>query len=307
MDLDSSGYESSKKGAWLSIFAYILLTCLKLGVGWWAGSKGLVADGVNNMTDVFGSIAVLLGLHFAGKPADDDHRYGHQRAETVASIIVAAIMGLAGLDVAISATKAVFTPNLEVPHPLSIWVGLGCAVIMVGVYMNNMRIYRKTKAKALRDAAFDNLSDALTAVGAVVGIIGAHLGWRWLDPVAGVAVALVILNTAWTIGSEAALTLTDWFKPDELGEIEKKVAGVRGVARVHGLRARYVGNTVAVEVTIGVKPTLSVTEAHHVSEQVERQLIGFKEIHHVHVHMEPVLTGAEAEMPSTAPMVSGDD
>ncbi len=282
------GYRVSQQGAWLSILAYVCLTALKLGVGWWTGSKALSADGVNNLTDVMGSVAVLFGLRIAGRPADDDHRYGHQRAETVAAIVVASIMGLVGLDVLVSATRAVFRPDLAAPHPVSILVGLGSALVMLGVYTYNIRLARRTGSKALAAAAYDNRSDALTSLGAVAGIAGAQLGWRWTDPAAGVAVALVILHTAWQIGVEAAHALTDGFDTELLDHIRKQVVGVAGVVQVREARARYLGNTVAVEVTVSVSPNLGVVEAHAISEQVERTLLADGAVGHVHVHVEPV-------------------
>lgn len=137
----------SQRGVWVSIVAYIALTSLKLGVGWWSGSRGLVADGVNNLTDVIGSVTVLLGLRIAVRPADADHRYGHQKAETVATVVVAAIMGLIGLNVAVSAARAVLRPDQSAPNPLAIWVGLGSAAVMLGVYAYNIRLARQTGSR----------------------------------------------------------------------------------------------------------------------------------------------------------------
>lgn len=281
-------YQASQQGAWLSIVAYIALTALKLGVGSWAGSTALTADGLNNLTDVIGSVAVLLGLRIAGRPADQDHRYGHQRAETVAAIVVASIMGLVGLNVAIAAANSVLRPDLGAPHSASIWVGLGSALVMVGVYRYNIRLSRSTGSTALAAAAYDNRSDALTSLGAVAGIVGSQLGWRWMDPVAGLAVALVILRTAWQIGIEAAHTLTDGFDAEALQRIRAQVAQVDGVLQVRQLRARHLGNTVAVEATVAVSPHLGVTEAHVISDRVEHMLLADPTIGHVHVHVEPL-------------------
>jgi cation diffusion facilitator family transporter len=295
-DTEHTPYEESQRGAWLSIAAYILLTAAKLGIGWWSGSKGVVADGVNNLTDVLGSAAVLMGLRIAVRPADEDHRYGHQKSETVAAIIAAAIMGLIGLNVAVSAGKAVFYPNLEVPRPAAIWVGAGSALVMLGVYCYNIRLARRTGSKALEAAAFDNRSDAYTSLGSVAGIIGAHLGWLWLDPIAGFVIALIILRTAWHIGAGAAHALTDGFDTTALGQIRQRVAAARGVLRIHDLRARYLGNTVAVEVTVGVSKTLSIVEAHRVSDEVEQSLLGYLDIGHVHVHVEPEQREADVQV-----------
>lgn len=277
----------SQRGAWISIAAYVVLTALKLSAGWWSGSSGLIADGLNNMTDVLGSVTVLLGLRIAVRPADAEHRYGHERAEHVAAMIVAAIMGLIGLDVAVSSFMAVFDQNHQPPHALAIWVGIGSAGAMLGVYWYNMKLAKRTGSKALMAAAYDNRSDALSSIGSAVGVVLSQLGWRWGDPVAGFFIALVILHTAWRIGYDAGHTLMDGFDADRLRQIKDRVHRVDGVAAVRELRARYMGNRVAVEVTVCVGPSLSVEEAHRICDRVERTLSGFMSIGHVHVHVEP--------------------
>ncbi len=284
----ASGYESGQRGAWLSILTYAGLTAVKLGVAWWGGSRALLADGVNNLTDVISSVALLFGLRIATRPADEDHSYGHQKAETVATIIVACVMGLVGLDVAVDAAMAAISPDLAPPHPAAGWVGLGSAAVMGLVALYNRRLARRTGIRALAAAAADNRSDALSSLGTVAGILGAQVGWPWLDPLAGLVIAVVILRTAWKIGLEAAHALTDGFDAEALSQIRGRVERVDGVVDVLELRARHLGNDVAVEVTIGVRPTLSLVEAHKVSDRVEDALQGFMCIDHVHVHMEPV-------------------
>jgi len=280
--------KGSQRGACVSIGVYALLTALKFGVGWWGGSSGLVADGVNNLTDVLGSVAVLLGLRLALRPADAEHRYGHERAENVAAIVVAAIMGLAGINVAISALGAAFDQERRPPEGTAIWVGVISTCVMLGVYIYNMRLAKRTGSKALAAAAYDNRSDALSSLGTVLGIVGSRMGWYWSDPAAGLLIALVILHTAWRIGFEAGHMLMDGFDADRLSQIRERVVRVKGVADVRDLRARYIGTQVAVEVTVGVFPSLSVAEAHRICDRVEHTLAGFESIGHVHVHVEPV-------------------
>lgn len=278
---------ASQRGAWLGITTYVVLTIAKVGGGLWSGSTALVADGVNNLTDIIGNVAVLCGLKVAGRPADAEHRYGHGRAEAIASLVVAVVMGLVGLDVAVSAARAIFQPDLTAPHIVSLWVGLASALVMWLVYRYNLALSRRTRSKALEAAAFDNRSDAFTSLGAAAGIVGSQLGWRWLDPLAGCVVAIIIMRTAYQIGSEAAHSLMDGFETDKIERIAHRVAQVEGVLAVHAVRARHVGNEVAVEVTIGVSPSLSVVEAHRVADRVEESLQGFMDIEHVHVHAEP--------------------
>lgn len=283
----SADYAASQRGAWLSIITYVAMSFLKLTIGWWSGSRALTADGVNNLTDVIGSVTALMGLRIAGRPADEEHRYGHRKAETVATLVVATIMGMVGLDVAVTAGQAVFRSDLAAPAPLSAWVGALSILVMLGLYTYNIRLARRTGSKVLEAAAFDHLSDAATSAATIVGVLGARLGWYWLDPVAGVAVAAIIIRTAYHIGREAAHLLTDGFEGESLRQLQKRVASVAGVAQVLDLRARYLGNAVAVDVTICVRPHLTIVEAHQVSDRVEDALHGFMGVELVHVHVEP--------------------
>lgn len=283
----STGYAESQRGAWVSIGAYLALTALKLGVGAWTGSTALYSDGLNNTTDILASAAVLLGLRIAGRPADDDHRYGHAKAETIASVVAGLIMGAIGLSAGWNAVQQVWSGEQVIPSPLTAGVGLFAAAVMWTVYLYNRKLAERTGAKSLMAAAYDNRSDAFTSLGTVAAVVAGWLGWTWADPIIGLVIAGIILRTAWEVGHEAAHALMDGFEPEELAAIQDRIAAVPGVRRVLALRARHIGMEVAVEVTIGVAPTLSIVEAHEVSHQVEEALIGWSKIEHVHVHMEP--------------------
>lgn len=280
-------YEASQRGAWVGLITYVVLTIAKLSAGWWSGSRALTADGINNLTDILGTFTALVGLRMAVRPADDEHRYGHAKAETVATLVVATIMGMVGLDVARGAAVAIFNPDLGVPDPASMWVGGISTVVMLCVYVYNLRLSRKTGSKALEAAAYDHLSDAVTSISTVVGVLGAQWGWRWLDPLAGVVVSIVIIRTAYHIGMEAVHSLMDGFDTQALRDLRERVAGVPGVVRVRDLRARLLGNKVAVDVTISVPRGLTLVEAHEISDRVEACLLGYLDVECVWVHVEP--------------------
>jgi cation diffusion facilitator family transporter len=283
----SNPYAASQRGVWVGLITYIVLTVAKLSVGWWSGSRALIADGVNNLTDIIGTCTALIGLRMAVRPADEDHRYGHAKAETVATLVVASIMGMVGLDVARGAAVAIFQRDLSVPNPASMWVGALSTVVMLCVYVYNLRLSRKTGSKALEATAYDHLSDAFTSAATIVGVLGAQMGWPWLDPLAGIVVAAVIIRTAYHIGIEAAHTLMDGFDTKVLRDLRDRVTGVKGVVRVRDLRARQLGNKVAVDVTISVRRNASLVEAHEISDRVEASLLGFMDCECVWVHVEP--------------------
>lgn len=283
-----SSFEASQKGAWLSISTYLCLTAAKLTVGYLSGSQAITADGLNNATDVLGSVAVLYGLKIAQRPADEDHRYGHERAEGVAALVVATIMGLVSLDVGFSAARSIFSPSSETPALWSLWVALGASAVMLAVYAYNLNLAKQTGSKALEAAAHDHRSDALTSVGAGVGILGAQLGLTWADPLAGFVVALMIARTAWGIGREAAHMLMDGFADvDRLRALRAEVKQVDGVTKVRSIRCRHLGSLVAVDVTVAVPGHLSVVEAHEVADRVEAALTAQDDVQEVVVHIEP--------------------
>lgn len=283
-----SSFEISQKGAWLSIGTYLFLTATKLAVGHLSGSQAITADGLNNATDILGSVAVLYGLKIAQRPADEDHRYGHERAEGVASLIVATIMGLVSIDVGFSAVRSIFTPGQETPALWGLWVALSASVVMLALYTYNLNLAKQTGSKALEAAAHDHRSDALTSMGAAAGILGAQFGLAWADPLAGLAVAVMVSRTAWAIGKEAAHMLMDGFADaDRLKALRNEVKRVEGVTKVRSIRCRHLGSSVAVDVTVAVPCHMNVMEAHAIADRVEATLTAQDDVQEVVVHVEP--------------------
>lgn len=168
MENSYNNLKIAERGARVSIIAYITLSLLKLGVGFFAQSKALLADGINNTTDIIASVAVLIGLKISRKPADDDHPYGHLRAETIASLIASLIMIAVGLDVLYNAIKSVIFFNPKAPDLVSAAAAIFCAAAIYMVYRYNMRIAVKIKSSGLMAAAKDNLSDAWVSIGTTI-------------------------------------------------------------------------------------------------------------------------------------------
>ncbi len=291
--------QQGKRGVYLSIAAYLVLTAAKIGVGLAAGSQALVADGWNNASDVAASLAILIGLTVAIKPADGNHRYGHFRAETAAALIAALFMATVGLDVLRVAIRVLFTgEQLASPEPLAMMTATVSAAVMYGVYRINRRIGERTQNAAVLAAAYDNRSDALVSLGTLAGIVIAQLGWRWADPLVALAVALLILGTAWKVGYEAIHSLTDGFEAEKLKRIEQQIRQVDGIREIIDVRARYHGSVVHVDVTIGVDHHLNVVESHALTERIEDRLLGFEAIERVYVHVEPARLSRKVMAPS---------
>lgn len=277
-----------ERGAWISIAAYVVLSIVKLAIGYLFHSEALLADGLNNSTDIVASIAVIVGLRISRKPPDEDHPYGHFRAETLAALVASFIMMAVGIQVLVQAVQKLIYGGSEVPNALAAWVALACALVMYGVYRSNLRLARQINSGALRATAKDNLSDALVSVGAFVGIIGSQFGLPWLDVLTAFVVGLIICKTAWDIFRDTSLSLTDGFDEDKLEEFKATIGSAPGVERLKDIRARQHGAQVLVDATVLVDNNLSVSESHEITERIERMMLETYRIEHVHIHIEPV-------------------
>ncbi|TFE29371.1 cation diffusion facilitator family transporter [Cohnella luojiensis] len=279
--------KKGEKGAWISIGAYLVLSSLKLAAGWLFASEALTADGLNNVTDIVASAAVLIGLRISRKPPDQDHPYGHLRAETIAALLASFIMGTVGLQVLIAAVRNLWKGEFTTPDLNAGWVALVAAGLMYGIYLYNIRLARRIHNQALLAAAQDNRSDALVSIGAAIGIFGTRLGLPWLDGVAAIAVGCIILKTAWDIFISATHTLTDGFDVQQLMSLRTTVEKTKGVKAIKDIRARIHGSTVLVDVVIVVNPSISLVESHEICDTIERRMKRKHDIETVHVHVEP--------------------
>lgn len=288
--VEQEKYEQLKmgeRGAIISIIAYICLSGLKLLISYTTNSEALKADGLNNVTDIIASIAVLIGLKLSQKPADKDHLYGHWKAEGIATLVASFIMMAVGIQVLYGAIISVFKPNNEAPDLIAAWTGIFCAIVMYFVYRYNINLARKINNQAVMAAAKDNLSDAWVSIGAAVGIIGSQFNLPWLDPLAAIIVGLLICKTAFDIFRDASHQLTDGFDEELIEDYKTSILNTYGVKGIKDIRARNYGNNTVVDIVILVNSTLDLREAHDISSKVEERLIKDHDVYDVHVHVEP--------------------
>jgi cation diffusion facilitator family transporter len=276
-----------ERGAIISIIAYICLSTLKLMVGYFANSEALKADGLNNATDILASVAVLIGLRLSQRPADDDHPYGHWKAESVASMVASFIMIAVGVQVVIEAIKNVASGKIESPDLIAAWTGLFCAVVMYLVYRYNRNLANETKSHSVMAAAKDNLSDAWVSIGTFIGIVGAQFHLPWLDSLTAIIVGILITKTGWDIFREATHHLTDGFDENQIETYRETILHCTGVKGVKNIKARNYGNNVVVDIVILVNSNLDIRSAHDIATKVEDELMTEFNVYDVHVHVEP--------------------
>lgn len=278
---------AGEKGAWLSIGTYLVLSAIKLIIGYFGASDALMADGLNNTTDIIASIAVLIGLRISQRPPDENHQYGHLRAETIASLIASFIMMVVGLQVLLDSGFNLMNPSRETPSPLTAYVALGSAVVMYFVYRYNLKLAKKIGSSAVRAAAYDNRSDALVSTGTAIGIFGAIFGFVIIDTITALIVGIIIIKTGVEIFWEAVQTLTDAFDIEEAETLSVLIRNVDGVIELNDFKGRTHGNMTFIDVTVTVNPNLNVWESHRITEKIESTIKRFNPYCMVLVHIEP--------------------
>ncbi|PIC64293.1 cation-efflux pump [Sporosarcina sp. P13] len=296
MTTNTQGHaKNSVLAIWISLLSNIVLTVLKLVVGFLFKSPVLLADGFHNAGDVVASAAALTSMQISKRPADEDHPYGHGKAEVIGSSIVAIILGLASIYIAFEAVMALF----EDPATASKIALLTAIVSLVWkyiLYVYTMRVGKAENSKGLIATAYDHLADVYASLAAVVGIGLALIGdvfnvplLAYGDPIAGIIVSILVFRIAMEIGKESIDILMEKSVSDErLATFEKTIRSMPEVKRIDRLRAREHGHYVLVDIRIGVMGNLTIQEGHMISSRLRNLIMAQNEdVDEVLIHLNP--------------------
>lgn len=287
MTPSNTNQQLARRGIYLSIVTYVIISTAKLLVGSNFDSDAVFADGLNNFTDSFASIALLVGMILSQRPADQNHRYGHYKIETITTLIMSFVIFYIGITVTIDSTTALINQAYAAPTPINAVVGLSSGVIMSGVYWYNKRLGNKLNSPSLKASAKDNLSDALTSFATALSVVLSRTGILWLDDAMAIVVGLIIIKSGYDIFKESAFSLSDGFPQEDLDNYRKIVLMVPGVRAVSDIRGRNYGANVYIDITILVDPEISVQAGHAITEKVESALQKTEDVTAIDVHVEP--------------------
>ena len=275
----------------------LLLVGLKGVAGIAGNSAAMVSDAVHSLSDFVTDIVVLIFVRVSGRPQDENHDYGHGKYETLATLLIGLALASAAVGIVVSGAGklAAWIKGEELPAPgkMALWAALISIVVKELLYQYTRIRGRKLNSPALEANAWHHRSDALSSIGAAIGIGGAiFLGDRWtvLDPLASIVVGAMLVKVAWDLLGPSFGELTDSSLPveteDQMLEI---IRGIPGVKDPHNLRTRRVGNRIVAEVHIRLDGSITLAEAHEKATEVERRFKAqFGEQSHIIVHMEPV-------------------
>lgn len=277
----------------ISVIVNLVLSAFKLLAGIFANSGAMISDAVHSASDVFSTFIVMIGVTISGKKADKEHPYGHERMECVAAIVLAVILFATGLGIGWSGIQKIFFMNsdsLEVPGMLALIAALVSIVTKEWMYWFTKFTADKIRSDALRADAWHHRSDALSSIGAFIGILGARMGYPILDPIASVVICIFIAKAAIDIFRDAIDKMVDHSCDEKtVQEMREVIQDVEGVQRIDVIRTRLFGSKIYVDIEIAADDDMTLKEAHTIAEKVHRSIEKkFEEVKHCMVHVNPV-------------------
>ena len=279
----------SLRATWLGLSVNALLAAGKLVAGIFGHSHALIADAVESLADVFSSLIVWRGIVVAEEPADEEHPYGHGKAEPLASAFVAITLLLAAGWIIIQASLEVAQPHSS-PAPFTLVVLLGVVAIKEGLFRFVRKESISVESLAVHSDAWHHRSDAITSLAAGIGItVSLVTGYESADDIAAIIAALIIAWNGWRLLRPALNELMDTAPPPQIVERVRRIAGtISGVDRVEKCLVRKMGYHYYVDMHVEVDPNMTVQHAHDISHEVKDQVREkFSRVRDVLVHIEP--------------------
>ncbi|MHB8521943.1 MAG: cation diffusion facilitator family transporter [Limisphaerales bacterium] len=280
------------RATFLGMAINALLAAGKLLAGVWGNSHALVADAVESLADIFSAVVVWRSLVLAAKPADEDHPYGHGKAEPIATAIVATMLLLAATGIGLKSVQVMFSPSRGAPAAFTLMVLVGVVVVKEALFRFVLREGTTVGSSAVRSDAWHHRSDAITSLAAAIGISVALVGGKGYesgDDVAAIVAAGIIGWNGWRLMRPAMDELMDTAPNLALiAEIRQTAAAVSGVRNVEKCRVRKVGYHYFVDMHIEVDPQMTVQRGHEIAHRVKDQVRErLPAVHDVLVHVEP--------------------
>ncbi len=282
-----------------TILLNVMLTVLKVGGGYLGKSTATIADGLHSASDIITSVGVVVGMLLASKPRDEKHQYGHEKAESIAGFLLAMVLTFTGLKIGYGSLTTMMRGTFVVPEVYTAFIAVVSIAIKEYQYRITATAAKTLNSNAMMGDAWHHRSDALSSIAALLGIVGARMGYAFLDPLAGAIVSLIVVK----IGIQLLLTGIDELMDGALDEtqmstVHNKIKNIEGIGCITEMRGRKHGSKAYVDVKICVDPHISVYKGHNIGEEVEELVKdNLENVKDVIVHIDPCTRELEVISP----------
>jgi len=293
-DLESEFEKTAVKVSLVSIIGNTVLSLFKVLAGILAHSGAMISDAVHSASDVLSSIIVIIGVKFSAKESDKDHPYGHERFECVAAIVLAVILLVSGLFIGHTAVEKITDGNAQkIPVP-GILALIAAVISIIGkeaMYWYTRFFALRLDSGALMADAWHHRSDAFSSIGALIGIVGARMGFPMLDTLASLVICLFIIKAAYDIFKDAIGKMVDCSCSEETEKDFLQCALEQdGVCGVESIQTRVFGNKIYVDIEICAAGEITLAQSHQIARRVHDALEEkFVKIKHITVCVNPLI------------------
>lgn len=281
-----------RKLSLVGIIGNVFLSAFKFIAGIMGNSSAMVSDAVHSLSDVFATFIAFLGVRFGRREADASHPYGHERIESLAAIVLGLILLVTGIGIGWVGIEKILAGNYE-SLPIPGMIALVAAIVSIAV-KEAMFWYTRHWARVIRSSAFEadawhHRSDAMSSIGALIGVGGSMLGYPVLDPIASVVICLFILKQGISIIYDALKKMLDTSCGEQFEEeVRQLVDAESQVERIDMLRTRMFGDKVYIDMEIAIDGSMQLIDAHAIAERVHDDIEhAFPEVKHVMIHVNP--------------------
>ena len=282
--------QAAKKSTLVSVVVNIGLTITQVFAGIVSGSQGLIADGIHSLTDLVADFVVLFANHHSAKDADEDHRYGHQRYETAASLFLGISLLAVGAGMLYKAGEKIINPvptgQIQI---LAVYVALASLVAKELLFRYMLAVAQRVRSSMLVANAWHARSDAASSLVVSIGIVGALFGHPIFDAIGALVVGLMVAKMGWKFGWDALHDLMDRaVSEEEHRQIEDIIKSTDGVRGFHDLRTRKMGDMILVDVHIDVDANATVKVGHDIALNAGNEIKKQLPVLNVMTHIDPV-------------------
>lgn len=276
----------------VGIFGNVLLVIFKLFAGIIGNSAAMVSDAIHSASDVVATLVAFIGVRASKKEADSKHPYGHERIECVASLILGSILFMTGIGIGIASVKKIIlgqSDGIESPKEIALIAAIISIVTKEVMFRYTRAVAKKLNSDAFMADAWHHRSDAFSSIGSLIGIGAAMLGFKIMDPIAGLIICIFIFKIAFDVIMVAISKMLDTSCGKEYeNKMTNFISAQEGVIGVDLLRTRTFGNKIYVDAEISVDGNLRLREAHSIAERVHNEVENnFDNIKHIMIHVNP--------------------
>ena len=287
-------HKVAMKVSGVSIAVNLLLSLFKLLAGILAHSGAMISDAIHSASDVGSTFVVIVGVNLSSKKSDKEHQYGHERMECVSSIILSGLLLATGIGIGMNGIeniiKSTSGASIAIPGTLALIAAVVSIVVKEWMFWYTRSAAKKINSGALMADAWHHRSDAMSSVGAFIGILGARMGYPILDPIASVVICIFIGKAAYDIFKDAVDKMVDKSCDEKtIQKMREVIASQAGVENIDLLQTRLFGAKIYVDIEIAADKTLSLENAHEIAQRVHDAVEkNFPLVKHCMVHVNPM-------------------